>query len=681
MVKPVKCEIDKNLQPPNNHRRHPMQTKPFLIFSNFDLQTFGCQGGLQALNYNISLNFKKLSQHTSSFNSVDSMDAAQNSKDDCATISGHGDSSPRCTKPKHDAPCDVSLMVGDVGKEFKAHRNVLAEASPFFEKLFDSDMKESKERVIQLDIFSEYVLKKVLEFMYTGIVAFLAPQRAEELIVAADYLLLSNLKNFAGRFLAKTVCVSNCISYLDFAEKYHCEELVDFTKDFINANFPAVAECEEFLNLSSEEVERWISSDGINVSAEKEVYEIVCRWIKQNPEERSPKFNELFRHVRLIYMSRDYLSKEVKKKSLVKNSKHCLTSLKSAISFLDHALDLPQPQSIRKSLEKHVIVVAGLGKKNEIACYLPDTGAWYELPASPSKPNTYDVLVSRGDKLDKFTSFFNICEQYDPIRNRWVSLTMPNIPCTADEVRSVKVVGATTVTGGDIFATLVDGEGFNFVVAVKWYSVKSGQWESVALPCFSPCVAFEGKFLYSMGGASDFKETTRCFRLDIEELKNWEELAPMQTARYGAYGVAAHGKIFVLGGCTVNPTFVLTNCEVYNIETNEWHCIANFSGQLTSWPGRLYNRTCAAVLCHGTRLYIITPTATEWYNIEENTWTRILIPVSKHFNNACSIVSACSVRIPKRTLDSFRRLGVYSRPVASNEATEAVASVKRFICC
>ena len=137
--------------------------------------------------------------------------------------------------------------------------------------------------------------------------------------------------------------------------------------------------------------------------------------------------------------------------------------------------------------------------------------------------------------------------------------------------------------------------------------------------------------------------------------------------------------MWLLGGCTVNPAFVLANCEVYNIETNEWHCIASFSGQFgqLTLRGRLYNRTCAAVLCHGTRLYIITPTATEWYNIEENTWTRILIPVSKHSNDASSIVSACSVRIPKRTLDSFRRLEVYSRPVA----TEAVASIQLFPCC
>lgn len=50
-----------------------------------------------------------------------------------------------------DQPCDIiTLVVNDCA--LKAHRNVLAEASPFFEKLLDSDMKESNEGVVRLEI-------------------------------------------------------------------------------------------------------------------------------------------------------------------------------------------------------------------------------------------------------------------------------------------------------------------------------------------------------------------------------------------------------------------------------------------------------------------------------------------------------------------------------------------------
>ena len=51
----------------------------------------------------------------------------------------------------HLTPYDVTLVAKD-GKEFKAHREVLLNASPFFKKLLNSGMKETKERVIRLEI-------------------------------------------------------------------------------------------------------------------------------------------------------------------------------------------------------------------------------------------------------------------------------------------------------------------------------------------------------------------------------------------------------------------------------------------------------------------------------------------------------------------------------------------------
>ena len=48
-------------------------------------------------------------------------------------------------------PFDITLVVKD-GKEFQAHRNVLSQASPFFEKLLNSDMKENNEGVMHQSI-------------------------------------------------------------------------------------------------------------------------------------------------------------------------------------------------------------------------------------------------------------------------------------------------------------------------------------------------------------------------------------------------------------------------------------------------------------------------------------------------------------------------------------------------
>ena len=67
-------------------------------------------------------------------------------------------------KETPDKRCDVILLVED-GKEFKAHKQVLSEASPFFEKLLNSDMKESREGIVRLEKFSESAMRNTLQFI------------------------------------------------------------------------------------------------------------------------------------------------------------------------------------------------------------------------------------------------------------------------------------------------------------------------------------------------------------------------------------------------------------------------------------------------------------------------------------------------------------------------------------
>lgn len=133
-------------------------------------------------------------------------------------------------------PCDVTVVVKD-GKEFDTHGHVLSEASPFFEKLLGSEMRESKEQKIRLEMLTEHIWGKILSFIYSGTVQIHNEQDARDLISMADYFLIKQLKNIAGEFLAQNLETSNCISTYHFAEKYRCEELLVDTKRFILRNF------------------------------------------------------------------------------------------------------------------------------------------------------------------------------------------------------------------------------------------------------------------------------------------------------------------------------------------------------------------------------------------------------------------------------------------------------------
>ena len=89
--------------------------------------------------------------------------------------------------------CDVTIAVK--GKEFKAHKAVLAAASPFFLTLLSSDMKESNEQLIKIELeeATAAVMEDVLKYVYTGNV-LVTEESAHNLIATADYLLLPGLK-------------------------------------------------------------------------------------------------------------------------------------------------------------------------------------------------------------------------------------------------------------------------------------------------------------------------------------------------------------------------------------------------------------------------------------------------------------------------------------------------------
>ena len=541
--------------------------------------------------------------------------------------------------------CDITLITKD-DQELKAHRNILSAASPFFYKLLQSDMKENREGIVRLEEISGSVMEDVLEFIYTGTVE-VTEENAEELVVATNYLFVPNLKTISGRFIQQQMCELNCISTFYFAEKYDCEELLNESKSFIHANFASVADMNEFLSLEAKEVERWISSDEIVVETEADVFQIAQKWVEHNKGERKAAFEELLRHVRLVFVSRDYLLNVVTNE-LVRDNAGCFTLVSDAIRQTTFSSDDDLPQSPRKGLDTRAIVAC----EGEYAfCYLPQKDEWKRLPTcnrSTKKrrvniPSTH--MIRFRDQLFMFRSL-DRTERYDPVFNGWSSFPFSIIK---DEV---------TVIGGELFSIyepfFLDFESTTKTVIGK-FQVETCSWQELhsSSQCYrkDSCVIGSDNFLYLLGGTSPHtsQHVAKADRFDITE-KKWEEITDMQQARGGAFGVASQEKIFIAGGTDEEST-VSKTCEVYNVSTNEWQLIANLN---------VY-RTHGSMVCLGGTLYVLggfdqtkknPEHSVECYDKQGKWIVKTTIPVKEDWKNKKAF-KGCVLKFSKGVLNKL----------------------------
>ena len=485
--------------------------------------------------------------------------------------------------PQH--PCDVTLVVNGGKAEFQAHGDVLSEASPFFQKMLSSDMKESNEGVVRLEMFSEAVMTLTMEFIYTGSAQISTLEIAEGLIVVADYLFLTKLKTLAEGVAVslQTLNMSNCISSYNFAERYQCEELLSKARQFILSNFTTVAKIEEFMNMPSKQIEMWISSDEIDVSAEEDVFKIILRWINRDKSKRKKHFAELFRHVRLVYVTRDYLCNDVVTNELVRDSESCLDVVKDAMKLIDSKSYKNLPARPRKCLETAVIVcfveehIVGYYPRQDKVCRIGEN----------SFSRAFSICDPRSQLVPCQGKLYCICPPlqqlicYNPFSNICSSLPYP-------KGRNLRQIFAGNED--EMFALVsefTENHPNDVPPYIAKYRPESNTWKDISSLKFvmvslssqeGMCILVRDSFIYFIGGRRVRNHWRRpvlknVYRYDLGK-KQGNRLANLQLERAFACGASAHGKIFVTGG--IDRSEVISNtCEVYDETTNEWQFIAS----------------------------------------------------------------------------------------------------------
>ncbi|XP_068729711.1 kelch-like protein 3 [Montipora capricornis] len=482
---------------------------------------------------------------------------------------------------------DVTVSVKD--KEFKAHRLVLAAASPFFLSLLVSDMREGKEQFIRIELeeATGSVIEKVLKYIYTGIAA-VTKDTAHDLVAAADYLLLPGLKTLARDFLVGNITTENCLFNYYFADKYQCLELMEESCEFINSNFSTVMETDDFLNLDIEKVMKWVSSGDVTVTSEEEIFKGIVKWVTHKKSERESNFAELFSKVRLKSMSHDFLFNELVNEELVVASKETLHFVLRSIEcifdpFCENAAKPP-----RKCLEKYIDVVFVCGGRTAL-CYVPQDDIWYQLPDMLLEHQDHAVVQYRekvcifgGQRVGPGKS--RVIEYFLSSANSWVAV---------EGKHKSDVCSCLSVLEGYMYGL------FNRFIFL--YKLEENVCEAVADPPTrrsEACLVSDKRHLYLVGGSDvDSYKTVKTVERFDPILATWEEVAAMNEARYDAFGAAMNGKIYIAGGTSENEEgcTILKSCEVYDPSTDEWQVMSNLT----------VCRQAANMVCIKEALYVV----------------------------------------------------------------------------
>jgi speckle-type POZ protein len=127
---------------------------------------------------------------------------------------------------------DVTLNVH--GRQFQAHKCILASSSKVFEAMFNHPTKENITNQVVIEDIQPEVFYELLRFIYTGRLTLATMETmAVRLFAAADKYLLDQLKSECESHLRCQMSAENCMELLLLSDQIHpADELKNNAVDF-----------------------------------------------------------------------------------------------------------------------------------------------------------------------------------------------------------------------------------------------------------------------------------------------------------------------------------------------------------------------------------------------------------------------------------------------------------------
>ncbi|KAK9890866.1 hypothetical protein WA026_012210 [Henosepilachna vigintioctopunctata] len=185
--------------------------------------------------------------------------------------------------------CDITLYVNN--KIIKAHRNVLACSSPYF----DSILKHHKviKEHITINCLNSEIFNSVVNYMYTGEIT-VEHSNVEELLKLADYFIMNKIVEYCIEFLGTKLNIDNCLFTYFLTKRFKLKHLGNIVENWIINHLDEICKREEILQLTTSQLRDFFENKCFLLSTSKAL-NILSQWVLVNMEKREKEFDGLIK--------------------------------------------------------------------------------------------------------------------------------------------------------------------------------------------------------------------------------------------------------------------------------------------------------------------------------------------------------------------------------------------------
>ncbi|RUS78504.1 hypothetical protein EGW08_013751 [Elysia chlorotica] len=541
--------------------------------------------------------------------------------------------------------CDICLVIGR--HKFQAHRNILAAASSFFKAMFLSGMEEQDQKEIQLHDISSDIFRVLIKFIYSGVVSVSA-ETCQDLLSAADMLGIEDVVDICSQFLIESLEPCNCVGIFAFADAHNLVHLKHQARLFLEKNFVAAVEEDEFVYIEPKSLLSVLGSEKLHIENESQVLEAAMKWLSADLPKRRKHLLQVLNEIRFNLISQRQLhvitstcDDQGVQTLLTKLSQHS----HHIMSFSPCGIFLPvdKPNMLtgpRENAKRYIYVVGGFTRKRHdfsanistLQCverFDVYTKTWqvYQHLSHPRSSHGMAVLDQRivvAGGEDAFLITASV-ESFDPDENIWTALPSMNYPR----------YGLGLATLDNTLYALGGYVGSETGETVEKYDPNCGMWvlfDTMPNPRFSMAIVEYEGLIYIAGGMSNLSIESDVVQSYNPITKEWCPLAKLKSPR-AYHGLVAHdGCLYAVGGFNEYQGS-LNSVEKYSIKDDRWSFVSPLQ----------MSRAGAAVTVLGGKMYVfggrsqdvldtaggsmpspsITLDSSEEYDFSRDVWTNL----------------------------------------------------------